>query len=145
MRLAGEYKPGFQFIMLECIVRIHFDFPFRVARDRVYANADGAMRRGVSREYLSGSAEDVWNAVVRSMEDAGFRLADGGPEQKGTFAKQGTPSMYLAITPEAGANPTGPDVKGSIWISWALQEPARALMPPSEERGSLLGKLLRRA
>lgn len=106
---------------------IRFDFPFRIARDRVYATDSGEARRGVTLEYLAGTPEDVWSGIVQSMEKAGFHLADSaGSNLKGTFVKQGTPSMYLALTPEAGATQTGPDVLGSIWISWKLEKAVQA-------------------
>ena len=100
---------------------IRFAFPFRVARDRVYANAGGETRRGLTIEYLSGNADEVWSGIVESMKAAGFHATgtDSGQPQA-TFVKQGMPSVYLALTPEAGANPTGPDVLGSVWISWRI-------------------------
>ncbi|MFC3714819.1 hypothetical protein ACFONC_01430 [Luteimonas soli] len=99
---------------------IRFQFPFRVARDRVYESDNGKPRRGLSLEYLEGSADGIWDAVVASMAAAGFEQAQGVEDEpyRGTFKKGGAPSIFAKVDGEAGSNPTGTDVKGSIWLSW---------------------------
>jgi len=100
---------------------IHFDFPFRVARDRVYASDGGKLRRGLSLEYTQGEAGAIWDAIMGSMQAAGYVpvAAPASGEYKATFAKSGRPGIYIAVTPDPGSNPTGADVKGSIWMSWS--------------------------
>lgn len=98
---------------------IRFQFPFRIARDRVYDGTDGKLRRGVSIEYLEGSADDVWGKVVASMAAAGFEHASGpGDQNEGTFLKEGQPGIFAKVDGNPGTNPTGNDVKGSVWLSW---------------------------
>jgi hypothetical protein len=107
---------------------IRFGFPFRVARDSVYASDQGKPRRRLSLDYLEGSPEDVWNGIVRGMQAAGFEpVADAAPgEYSATFSKGGQPGIFAKLTPGPGTSPTGDDVKGSIWLSWPLKEAAGA-------------------
>lgn len=103
---------------------IRFGFPFRVARDRVYETADGKPRRGISLEYLDGSADEVWSGVVSSMRAAGFEQSDAAtaPQYSGSFAKKGQLGIFVKLSPEPPKGATGEDVKGSVWISWTRQD-----------------------
>lgn len=107
---------------------IRFDFPFRVARDRVYASQNGTKRRGLSLEYLDGSVDQVWSSVTATMQAAGFEQVDGVPAEpnSATFTKQGMPSIFVKVSGEPGKNPTGEDVKGDVWLSWSLEDTAGA-------------------
>lgn len=103
-------------------VAIVFDFPFQIARDRVYTTDSDGTRRGLTIEYLEGDSEQVWASIKKSMTEAGFRqVGDITNESKGTFSKQGKPSIYVGVTSGPIQSPTSPDTKGSIWMSWSLK------------------------
>ncbi|SRR5690606_10014520 len=103
---------------------IRFDFPFRVARDRVYSSDNDTLRRGISLEYLEGDGEGRWNDVIASMQKAGFEQTNASTDSplSGTFKKPGQPGIFVKVSPEPGKNPTGDDVKGSVWLSWTVEE-----------------------
>src|SRR3546814_16752705 len=51
---------------------IHFDFPFQIARDRVYTSDADVTRRGLGIEYLESDAAQIWSRVNEAMRHAGF-------------------------------------------------------------------------
>ena len=101
---------------------IVFAFPFHVARDRVYTTDAGETRRGLTLEYIEGTEASTWEAIVSSLEAAGFsRAGDVTDAPKGTFSKPGFPSIYAEVTHGAVEAPTNPATQGSIWISWRTE------------------------
>lgn len=101
--------------------RIRFDFPFRIARDRVYTTEAGAPRRGLTIDYLEGDAGQVWTDIGKSMEAAGFSATGDVTGTKGTFVKPGRPSLYVEVKPGPAEGLSGPDAKGNVWISWSVK------------------------
>ncbi|WP_140909333.1 hypothetical protein [Cognatiluteimonas lumbrici] len=101
---------------------LRFDFPFRIARDRVYADDNGTPRRGLSLEYLEGNADEVWSSVSNTMLNAGYEQADAPSAlpYSGTFTKQDQPAIFVKVATDPVKNPTGDDVKGSVWLSWVV-------------------------
>lgn len=116
---------------------IHFDLPFRVARDRVYSSDDGTTRRGLSLEYLEGGAEQAWNSILEAMRAAGYEPTDtaANAPNSGNFTKSGQPSIFIKVDQDPGQHPTGDDVVGSIWMSWAVQGEAASVQDTSGSAG----------
>lgn|SRR3546814_163062 len=101
---------------------IHFDFPFQIARDRVYTSDADVTRRGLGIEYLESDAAQIWSRVNEAMSNAGFTPAgEVTGELQGNFSKSGVPTIFISVKPEVAGKPSNPDAKGSIWISWQLE------------------------
>src|SRR3546814_7551714 len=95
---------------------IHFDFPFQIARDRVYTSDAGVARRGLRIEYLDSDATQIWSRINEAMKSAGFTPAGEITEElKGNFSKRGIPTMFVSVNSAVAEDPSNPEAKGSTW------------------------------
>lgn len=92
-----------------------------------------------------GYAKDKLRLLVNRLEKSSELTIADAERSLALEVFKTLPNSYAAVAAAVNqGQPIAALARGNP-LAKALQELARALMPPSEERGSLLGKLLRRA